>query len=114
MSGGPAQAVESGTRVIVQKVDQLTLSGLDRGVALNRWLFAARYNHFELRARIIEVLNGFERCDPALAGSRRDDDSDGWQPIAHRSEATAESSRWKLKTRKPGRCVLTPQNNGRK
>ena len=99
MNQRAAEVVGRSARVIVEKVNQFAASRLERRVALDRRLAAARDDDLEAVPGIIE---GTERGDGAnllLPRPCRDDDGDEWQRAAHSPNLDFDHSCGKRKTR---------------
>jgi hypothetical protein len=72
MTNGPAQIASLGYRIVVQKIDEVTVSRFKRGVSLRRGLTPARDNDLQLPGRVIKRLASRHGLDLGLAGPRRD------------------------------------------
>src|SRR5881628_3667485 len=78
-----AQVARLRDGVVVQEVDQLTASGAQGGIALDRRLIAARDEDFQPILRIVELSRGRDGRNFLLTRLGRDDDRHQWQCIAH-------------------------------
>ena len=72
MMDRPSQIPALGHRIVIQKIDEVTASGLERRVALCGRLATARNDDLQLCRRDIERPPGRHGLDFSLAGPRRD------------------------------------------
>src|SRR5688500_11102845 len=99
MRRGTTQALGRGPRVVIQEIDQLSVSGVDGRIALHRRLPAARDDHLKTGARIIKGADRFKSRKTAFPRPRRNYDCHRWQAIAHcAAQARVQGAQWKLKT----------------
>ncbi len=78
-----AQVAGFGGGVVVEKVNEIAVGGLERGIALGRGLFAARHDDLQLVGRVIQGAAGSNGFDLGLAGPGRDQHRNARHVLVH-------------------------------